>query len=529
MLLIGPPGSGQDAARPDHPGAAAGPRRRGRRSRRRSVASVAGVRPGPRAGPPAPGPGARTTRCRYAGMVGGGPRMSPGEVTLAAPRGAGLRRAARVRAGRARGAAPAAGGRQRGGGPGRAGRPSSRPASRFVAAMNPCPCGHGRRRRPVLLVPARASRSATGDACPGPLRDRIDLWVHVDRVPPALARRRSRPRDVGRGRGPGSRPRASASAPAPATCPTAGSAGGSCGPCAASTRPGRRGPCCSRSARGCRDAGRSACSASRARSRTSRARTGSALVHLDEAARFRAPAERPSPRRGRLMLGIGRHGPLGRSEADTVGVPRRATRRRVARRRPAARPERPATRRVPSGTPGSILAGVEGVGPVSFARLIGAFGSASAVLRASAERDAVPRLVAATAGLDGGSPTLTEQAAAAMRAAAASPERLLDPVRRSGVRRADPGGRGLPVAAAADRPPAAGPLSCTAMRRRSTALAPWRSSGHAGRPGSGGRPPDASRTASRRSARPSVSGLALGIDGGGARGRRPRRDARPSR
>ncbi len=80
-----------------------------------------------------------------------------------------------------------------------------------------------------------------------------------------------------------------------------------------------------------------------------------------------------------------------------------------------------------------VLVGVEGVGPVSFARLMGAFGSARAVLDAAADRGALQLLVAATAGPDGGSPTLTPQAAAAVRLAAAAPERHLEPVRRSGV------------------------------------------------------------------------------------------------
>jgi DNA processing protein len=80
-----------------------------------------------------------------------------------------------------------------------------------------------------------------------------------------------------------------------------------------------------------------------------------------------------------------------------------------------------------------VLAGVEGVGPVSFARLVGAFGSAQAVLDAAVHRDALQQLVAVTAGPDGGSPTLTAQAAAALRVAAGEPERHLEPVRRSGV------------------------------------------------------------------------------------------------
>ncbi len=118
----------------------------------------------------------------YAGMVGGGPSIAPGEVTLAhqgvlfldelpefdrdvlealrQPLEEG--QVAIVRVGRA----------------------VILPARfELVAAMNPCPCGGsvgqdaGRRCRPG--VPERyASRVS------GPLRDRIDLWVELPRVPP---------------------------------------------------------------------------------------------------------------------------------------------------------------------------------------------------------------------------------------------------------------------------------------------------------------------------------------------------------
>ena len=122
------------------------------------------------------------------------------------------------------------------------------------------------------------------------------------------------------------------------------------------------------------------------------------------------------------MLGVGRRGPLGRSEPDAAGGPPRVA---VASGGAAADSERDAW---------VVLAGVDGVGPVSFARLLGAFGSAAAVLRAAADPDAAPALVAATADPDGGSPTLTPAAAGAVRAAAARPEHHLEPVRRSRVR-----------------------------------------------------------------------------------------------
>jgi magnesium chelatase family protein len=57
--------------------------------------------------------------------------------------------------------------------------------SRFqlIAAMNPCPCGHagegdGRCRCQPTVVDRYAGRIS------GPLRDRIDLWVHMPRVKP---------------------------------------------------------------------------------------------------------------------------------------------------------------------------------------------------------------------------------------------------------------------------------------------------------------------------------------------------------
>lgn len=118
----------------------------------------------------------------YAAMVGGGPRMSPGEVTradhgilfldelpefgrdvleaLRQPLEDGFVSIARV------------------------GRATRFPA-RFllVAAMNPCPCGFagdaaGRCTCPPGLPERYAGRVS------GPLRDRIDLWVAMARVPP---------------------------------------------------------------------------------------------------------------------------------------------------------------------------------------------------------------------------------------------------------------------------------------------------------------------------------------------------------
>jgi magnesium chelatase family protein len=118
----------------------------------------------------------------YAAMVGGGPRLSPGEVTLAdhgvlfldeLPEfGRDVLEALRQ---------PLEDGHVS---IARVGRATRFPA-RFllVAAMNPCPCGYagdpsGRCHCPLGLADRYAGRVS------GPLRDRIDLWVTMTRVPP---------------------------------------------------------------------------------------------------------------------------------------------------------------------------------------------------------------------------------------------------------------------------------------------------------------------------------------------------------
>jgi len=122
------------------------------------------------------------------------------------------------------------------------------------------------------------------------------------------------------------------------------------------------------------------------------------------------------------MLGVGRWGPLGRDAAGEGGGP--AASRGEPVHRPAATSERDAW---------VVLAGVPGIGPVSFARLLAAFGSASAVLFAATEPHAAPRLAAASADLAGGSPSLGGPAVLALIEAAEDPERTLAPVRRIGI------------------------------------------------------------------------------------------------
>src|SRR5215213_9949994 len=120
----------------------------------------------------------------YAGMVGGGPRLSPGEVTLA-DQGVlvcdelpefGRDVLEALRQPLEEGSVSVV----------RVGRSEVFPARfTFVAAMNPCPCGQlGSADRTCSCppgVPDRYLRRVSG-----PLRDRIDLWVTVDRVAPAV-------------------------------------------------------------------------------------------------------------------------------------------------------------------------------------------------------------------------------------------------------------------------------------------------------------------------------------------------------
>jgi magnesium chelatase family protein len=119
----------------------------------------------------------------YAAMVGGGPRMSPGEVTLAdhgvlfldeLPEfGRDVLEALREPLEEGRVAIA------------RVGRATTFPARfQLVAAMNPCPCG---------LAGSEPGQCRCADRVPerytarisGPLRDRIDLWVTMPRVPAA--------------------------------------------------------------------------------------------------------------------------------------------------------------------------------------------------------------------------------------------------------------------------------------------------------------------------------------------------------
>jgi len=113
------------------------------------------------------------------------------------------------------------------------------------------------------------------------------------------------------------------------------------------------------------------------------------------------------------MLGVGRRGPLGRDVDDGGGGP--------------------GTPAVDERDAWAVLGSIEGVGPVSFGRLVERFGGALPVLAEARRRGAVRRLVAATAGEDGPT-TLAPEAALAIVEAAAAPAGLLDPIRRADVR-----------------------------------------------------------------------------------------------
>ncbi|HEY5628733.1 MAG TPA: ATP-binding protein, partial [Candidatus Limnocylindrales bacterium] len=120
----------------------------------------------------------------YAGIVGGGPRLAPGEVTLA-DQGClvcdelpefGRDVLEALRQPLEEGSVAVV----------RVGRWATFPARfTFVAAMNPCPCGRLGAASATCTCPPGAPQRYLRRVS-GPLRDRIDLWAAMDRVPPEL-------------------------------------------------------------------------------------------------------------------------------------------------------------------------------------------------------------------------------------------------------------------------------------------------------------------------------------------------------
>ena len=290
LLLVGPPGSGKTLLARTIPGLlpplddaealAATDRRLGRgRARRASSSASAPVR-------------APHHTLSYAAMVGGGPRMSPGEVTLAdhgvlfldeLPEFArdvleALRQP--LEEGRVSVA--------------RVGRATTFPARfQLVAAMNPCPCGLAGdgpgRCRCGPDVPERYTGRVSG-----PLRDRIDLWVTMPQVAPAALMRRRASRRA---------PRSSPSGSPAARSVQRGARQRAAERSDLRTRAARRmlpaqpggvarGRSSSRTSRASAAAARSGSCASPGRSRTWPGRRAVLGGHLEEAARFRSPAAR---------------------------------------------------------------------------------------------------------------------------------------------------------------------------------------------------------------------------------------------
>ena len=226
----GAAGIGQDAAGADDPRAAAAARGRGRTRGHGGRIGGGGtpdhglIRQAPFRAPH------HTTS--YAAMVGGGPRLSPGEVTLAdhgvlfldeLPEfGRDVLEALRQPLEEGRVAIS------------RVGRATTFPARfQLVAAMNPCPCGFagddaGRCRCPTTVVERYTDRVS------GPLRDRIDLWVTMPRVPGSALVGGQEPE------GPGGRPRIAVTRARQTDRSVGGSTAGCraarCAPAAVSTR-----------------------------------------------------------------------------------------------------------------------------------------------------------------------------------------------------------------------------------------------------------------------------------------------------
>jgi len=178
LLMIGPPGSGKTMIARTIPGLLP-PLDDEEALRATMVESVAARQPLQRLVRLRPFRAPHHT-ISYAGLVGGGPRLSPGEVTLAdngvlfldelAEFDRDVLEALREPLEEGRVAIT------------RVGRSTVFPARfQLVGAMNPCPCGLTGSETDACRCPAGVAARYAGRIS-GPLRDRIDLWVEMGQV-----------------------------------------------------------------------------------------------------------------------------------------------------------------------------------------------------------------------------------------------------------------------------------------------------------------------------------------------------------